>query len=710
MIEAVKKTGYPVDFILSETEIESLILSAFSRNETLTDCIISKDCDGEFRIDADDDKLEAKLYLKKGRGRGKQLDLNELGKMIRSAGFVKLELDRIKADILSFYRSPGFVLDGYSLVKGVKPEPADDRTLEIEVEYLSEKKKQELLDQVAGSPVDTGDDFPLEAVTGVSAVTKEQRIAFITETGTGKPGRTVYGKEIPGLPGKEPVILLFGELRREKSEIMAAADGLLEIGKREGDGQNAAVLMRVRRHRDALISVTVAEDAMEAFITLAGHEGTGRELLPEDLEKAVEAAGVVKGLDTGSLSEALLKAKSGHVVEHLRFASGRKPKDGSESRLKFRIELNQEKDVTIRNDGRADFRAQSHFTSVSESDLIAEILPPVVLPQDGWDVRGNTISAKPPQPLRVQIGKNITQRAGDEGKIQLVAAVTGELIYAKGLLEIRNVHVVPGDVDFKSGNIRFPGSVFIKGSVQPGFHILAGNDILVEQVVDAALLSADGNILVKLGVKGGGKGVLRTKKNISAGFIERAVLLGVGDIKIEKSCVQSQVKCNGRVIMGQERSNLIGGITRARKGVTAFNLGTENGVRTEISFGQDYLIADQIELEEKEVDKLKKQITQIDIVMQKQTNDRILLEKIRAEKLKLLKVMEKRSFRLFTLRERFEEHFPSEISVTGTIYPGVILESHGRYHEVMTEKKNIKFSFDAATGRILEEAIKNRPA
>lgn len=91
--------------------------------------------------------------------------------------------------------------------------------------------------------------------------------------------------------------------------------------------------------------------------------------------------------------------------------------------------------------------------------------------------------------------------------------------------------------------------------------------------------------------------------------------------------------------------------------------------------------------------------------LEKERN-RTQLKNTRLQKVKLMKIMEKRGIRLFTLRERFEEHFPSEIKVRGTIYPGVILESHGRYHEITSEKKNLIITFNLQTGKIEETAIK----
>ena len=74
--------------------------------------------------------------------------------------------------------------------------------------------------------------------------------------------------------------------------------------------------------------------------------------------------------------------------------------------------------------------------------------------------------------------------------------------------------------------------------------------------------------------------------------------------------------------------------------------------------------------------------------------------KLRAEKLKMMKAVEKRSMRLLMLRERFEEHYPSEVVIRGTVFPGVVLESHGRTLEINSEHSQVTFFFDLETGKI----------
>jgi len=166
------------------------------------------------------------------------------------------------------------------------------------------------------------------------------------------------------------------------------------------------------------------------------------------------------------------------------------------------------------------------------------------------------------------------------------------------------------------------------------------------------------------------------------------------------------VKTNGKLSLGGAKGNLVGGLIRARKGVEVEALGSENGVKTEVAFGQDYLVADMIENEEREIEKVKTAILQSDRVMAELERAGASLDQIRQDKVKLLKLLEKRSVRLFDFREKFEQHFPAEVRVRGTVFPGVILESHNRFFEVRSRKTGVIFSFDPSNGRITERPLK----
>ncbi|HEY9593481.1 MAG TPA: FapA family protein, partial [Spirochaetia bacterium] len=214
---------------------------------------------------------------------------------------------------------------------------------------------------------------------------------------------------------------------------------------------------------------------------------------------------------------------------------------------------------------------------------------------------------------------------------------------------------------------------------------------------------------------------LRSKRDVTSAFAEQAVLLAIGDVRLRGPCVRCQVKCNGRLVLESEKGTLVGGEVRASRGIDVQNIGSPAGTRTVVSFGQDFLVKDQIEREEREVAALTRKVADIDaemVVLEKrmatasatggaaatQSQEAASLARARAQKLQAMKLIEQRKLRLIGLRDRYDEHVASEIVIRGTLYPGAILESHGRRYETALEKKMITLHFDPKLGKIVEKA------
>jgi uncharacterized protein (DUF342 family) len=211
--------------------------------------------------------------------------------------------------------------------------------------------------------------------------------------------------------------------------------------------------------------------------------------------------------------------------------------------------------------------------------------------------------------------------------------------------------------------------------------------------------------VVAQGIKGGGKGVVRARTTIEAAFAEKATLMAVDDIRLKNGSIASRIKTNGKLSVSAAGGKLMGGVCQARYGIDAADIGSEKVIRTEISFGQDYLIKDQIETTEEEIFKAREELAKTDEKIKTVLKIPSALDAVRAEKVRLMKRLEQLNLKVFTLRERFEEHHDSEIRIRGTIHPGVIIESHDRYYAVKQTRSGVVFYFDRESGRIREKPL-----
>ena len=105
------------------------------------------------------------------------------------------------------------------------------------------------------------------------------------------------------------------------------------------------------------------------------------------------------------------------------------------------------------------------------------------------------------------------------------------------------------------------------------------------------------------------------------------------------------------------------------------------------------------------IDENTKTIKAFDEKLNEQGRTETEIDEIRKKKVKLMKRNSALQIRIFNLKENFEFHIPSSIKVLGTIYPGVVLESHGRYFEVFEKQSKVEFKFDEVNGNIVSIPI-----
>ncbi len=719
IIAAAEKLPYPRKLLVPESEIARLVLETIEQGKAVDGLPVSEREDSLVRVSVTPDGLKAVLSLRKGRGSGKALSLREVGGAITAAGLKSFDKKRIQDEVTAFYRGPDNELTDYLLAEGKAPQKGADSVVEMAVRLYPEKQTTELraeLASLAGCAEATpslSTDFPARMINSMGAVKRDQRVLSYSVPGPGEPGYDVHGKVLPGIAGRKPELKLFENLELKQNVLIATADGILDVGK----GENGALLLRVRIDADAKAEVSVSADRMVAFLAISEPIGCGARATEETIRRAITAAGISVGVDDPAVRHAAALAARGEVVDQIIVARGEPPVRPGQRQIRYLVPLSANRGVVIRANGTADYRNQDRMTTIRAGTEIAEIVLPSAEARNGFDVTGREIPAGTSGTgSGIDAGPNVAQRVRNDGTTVLVAAVSGELVVENNTISIRSVHTIRGDVDLQTGNIRFNGPVDVTGNVRTGFFVMAQGDIRVGEGVESALLSSDGDILVKLGVKGAGKAVLRTKKNLRIGFSEQATLLAVGNIVLTNACLHTRVKCNGKLVMPGEKGNLIGGTVQCRDGVDAANIGSERGVRTHISFGQNYLISDKIDVEVKEVERLKKQLARIDFLVHRAEHSTgsatgsnrhasPALTALYHEKSKILRIVEKRNVRIFTLRERFEEHFPSEIRVRGTIFPGTTIESHGRTLEISSPKKRVSYVFNTTAGRIEERPI-----
>ncbi|MDR2608871.1 MAG: FapA family protein [Treponema sp.] len=684
--------GAPAALLVKAESIDAEIAGAIHSGAAVFAHSLFRVQEGEAVVEISPDRTMAALNLRKGVAGGRPLSMKDISQALRDSKVQGFDQEKLKADLKTFMEGPELALDNYLLVEGKPSTRGKDREVQLTVKLPEEAETKPILERVKArsAPLVGEENFPPEEANGAVMVKKGDTVARISAGSEGESGKDIFGNEIPGLPGNDPDLKLYGGLEQHGSDITAAMDGLLLVktGEKSFRGQ-------VIEYRDGRVAVHVSDDAMEARVDLVKEQGAGLALRPDLVLKALAAMGVLKGVNTAAVEAACKQAHARGSCEGALVARGKVPlaKDGFE--------------LTWLVPGGGPGPGKS--IPVKAGQPVAELRPGPEGGRPGYNVKGAVLEIDKAVPLDLNHDESIkevpaAERQGGEF-VRLTAACLGELCFDGKRLTVSSLQGVEGDVGPATGNIRFSGEVRIKGRVLPGFTVTGGLNVLISGSADAALISAGGKVLVAGGIRGAGKGLVRSRKTVEAAFVDQATVMAIEDIRLKSGCLKSNIKTNGMLLIDDASGRLEGGVTKARKGVNAQDVGNEKGNRTEISFGQDYLIRDQIDALDNDIEKIRAAIKRLDIRIQQVLKNPQALSAARAEKVKLMKMLEQLNIKIFTLREKYEEHFDSEIRIRGTVYPGVVMESHDRYYEVSQARSGVVFYFDRDIGRIKERGM-----
>ena len=130
----------------------------------------------------------------------------------------------------------------------------------------------------------------------------------------------------------------------------------------------------------------------------------------------------------------------------------------------------------------------------------------------------------------------------------MVSQIDGCVSFKRNTVELSSLLEIPGDVDFSTGNIRFEGSVKIHGDVRSGFEVSADGSIEIDGAVENAILRAKGDITVKGGFVGTGKGLIQSDENVTVGYVRNQQIECNGSIFIRKEAVSCRLSSHDKII------------------------------------------------------------------------------------------------------------------------------------------------------------------
>lgn len=343
-------------------------------------------------------------------------------------------------------------------------------------------------------------------------------------------------------------------------------------------------------------SIMVSPDKMKAYISFTPPEN-GRMLSLEEVFELLSKSGVIYGISRTNL-ETIIKYPV--YNEMVCIAEGTPPVNGQNGRVEFHFDTKRDAKPTIMEDGRVDFRELNLIQSVTQGQTLCTLIPP--LPGvAGKTVYGTDIRASDGKPAVLPKGRNVSV---SEDGTALVAGISGQVSYMDGKVNIFATYEVPADVDNSTGNINFVGNVIIRGNVLSGFSVEAGGNVEVWGVVEGAVIKAGGDIVLRRGMQGMGKGTLVSGGDIIARYIEHSNVEAKNNIKAE-AIMHSNVKCGNKLELSGRKGLLVGGSCRVGKEIVAKVIGSHMATVTDLEVGVDPSLRERYKAVKEEISRIE---------------------------------------------------------------------------------------------------------
>ena len=323
--------------------------------------------------------------------------------------------------------------------------------------------------------------------------------------------------------------------------------------------------------------VRITEDKTEAWLYLCAPED-GTKYEKSEIMRYLQLNGVMAGINE---SHVAAMCKKQIYEREVKVAASEKGDPGSEGRFEFFFNTEKPK-PEIRKDGTVDYRSMSLVQNVEEGQLLA-IYHPAVQGTSGRDVTGAFEKANMYKDLRPLTGKGISN-ADDPNKYY--AAKSGKVEYdGDNKLSIVEVYEVQGGCDYANNAlVDFNGDVIIHGNVEAGVTIRAGKSLTVEGVVESANITAGGDVCLKRGMQGAGKGTIVAGGDIFTEFLEYANVKAGGNVQ-SNVILNSRVSAGDRVTLTGKKGLIAGGSVHAMLGVSCQNVGNQSEIKTGIHVG-----------------------------------------------------------------------------------------------------------------------------
>ncbi|MDR1867530.1 MAG: FapA family protein [Treponema sp.] len=451
---------------------------------------------------------------------------------------------------------------------------------------------------------------------------------------------------------------------------------------------------------DAALSVSISEDEMRAYIVLTPPGPRGSDISFDTMINFLKSNRVTTGIREEFLSHL---ADRPSYRQQLLAAEGIQPENGKAAYMEYDFQTNQKIRLHEGQGGQVNFKDLNIIQNVIENQPLAKKIPASAGIQ-GRTVTGKYLESKEGVDIEIPLGKNV--HLAKDG-LTVLSDMNGQVILTGGKINVEPVYTVQGNVNLKTGNIVFLGTVVVTGSVEDGFSVKASGNIEVNGTVERAKLEAEGDIIVQQGIVGKGGGFIKAGRSLWARFIENCTVEAGNMVIVTDSIMNSQIDATMRIVCQGKRAHIVGGQLRAREEICALNIGSSISTTDTIcQVGYDPSVKSQLDSLLYKKAKIEKEVTDIQLNLQSLINIKKQRKKLPEDKEQLLQELAGKRKDIISEIQKLEEEIANiqeilqnlkvtgRVSASNKIYPGVKVTIRDVTQDIRDEYKSVTFTLE----------------
>ncbi|WP_167450770.1 DUF342 domain-containing protein [Leptospira yasudae] len=499
-----------------------------------------------------------------------------------------------------------------------------------------------------------------ENENGFFKIENEDGLAYLSVFPAGKKGKPVDSKEI---------------LRRiELFQITEASPTVVKDLVQKSDGLSHLIGKWPGKPESSRIEIEIPEDKMKAFLIFHPPKYGGRILNTEQIRESIQLRGIQFGILQETIDQLSQEPEYG---KRILIAEGAAPIPGKNGDIRILFIHPATPHLEEDQYGRVDFKNIQIIQSVAKDQKLAEKISPIP-GKEGKNVLGEILPYDPGKEAEWKLGANV--RLSSEGTT-VHSLINGRpILDRQGTIRVDEVCHLE-NVDFSTGNVSFPGTIIVEGSIADGFTLETEGSIIVKKSVGKVFLKAGGDVVLSGGFMGRNGGLIESGADIYTRFVEQGRLIAKNTIFIEEASMHSELVAGESVVIRGGRGELIGGTCVAGKSVVCTKLGAVAETKTSVSVGIRPELLEDLEKLRSEVQKNQEILKKVELSLVKLHEDsqrrqltpeeKESLPKLGAIKQKYSGILNNLLGQEQTMIMGFEPDKDSYVEVEQEIFPGV---------------------------------------